>query len=115
MAEGPPLDSYSPDTLERIVDGVLQLENSQRSLMELEDDIFGFCVKAFLPTEEGEVRLDVGEWDILSRRRYECILVMFLFIADAKVYIVGRLIGLMPFPRTNVEFGENTLQYGAIP
>jgi Rho GTPase-activating protein 1 len=61
MAEGPPLDSYSPDTLERIVDGVLQLENSQRSLMELEDDIFGFCVKAFLPTEEGEVGLDVGD------------------------------------------------------
>jgi hypothetical protein len=28
--------------------------------MELEDDIFGFCVKAFLPTEEGEVGLDVG-------------------------------------------------------
>ena len=61
MAEGPLLDSYSPDTLERIMDGVLQLESGQRSLMELEDEIFGIAIKNYTPKGEHEISLEVGK------------------------------------------------------
>ena len=71
MAEGPLLDSYSPDTLERIMDGVLQLESGQRSLMELEDEIFGIAIKNYTAKGEDEISLKIGKPILSNAARCE--------------------------------------------
>ena len=43
------------------MDGVLQLESGQRSLMELEDEIFGIAIKNYTPKGEHEISLEVGK------------------------------------------------------
>lgn len=61
MAEGLPVDSYSPSTLERIVDGVLEMECGQERLLELEEEVLGVTVREHVPQNEGEVHLAEGE------------------------------------------------------
>lgn len=61
MAEGLPVDRYSPNTLEKIVDGVLELERGQESLLELEEEVLGVAVKEHVPQNDGEVHLAQGE------------------------------------------------------
>ena len=60
MAEGLP-ESYSPSTLERIVDGVLEMEKGQERLMQLEEEMLGVAVREHEPQNEGEVHLAAGE------------------------------------------------------
>lgn len=61
MAEGLPVDRYSPNTLEKIVDGVLELERGQERLLELEEEVLGVAVKEHVPQNDGEVHLAQGE------------------------------------------------------
>lgn len=62
MAEGGlPVDGYSPSTLERIVDGVLEMESGQERLLELEEEVLGVAVREHVPQNEGEVHLAEGE------------------------------------------------------
>lgn len=61
MAEGLPVGRYSPNTLEKIVDGVLELERGQERLLELEEEVLGVAVKEHVPQNDGEVHLAQGE------------------------------------------------------
>lgn len=66
MAEGLPVDRYSPNTLEKIVDGVLELERGQERLLELEEEVLGVAVKEHVPQNEGEMHLAQGEEEDLA-------------------------------------------------
>lgn len=61
MAEGLPVDRYSPSTLEKIVDGVLEMERGQERLLHLEEEMLGVAVRDHVPLNEGEVHLVEGE------------------------------------------------------
>ena len=56
-----PVDRYSPSTLERIVDGVLEMERGQERLLELEEEVLGVAVRDHVPLNAGEVHLARGE------------------------------------------------------
>ena len=58
----PRLESLSPKTLEKIMDGVLELEKGERSLMELEEDLFGYATRDYTPRKEGEIAFSRGQF-----------------------------------------------------